>query len=235
MPINEVVDEAGFWLLDVAVEGQVWLQVLKESRDVIHNRWLIVHHGMERDELTRRFISLHRQSYIYCYKNEPKNTTHGDCCLTHAQVVQAVAQADADVYYGLTQLGGQIWERAAIPNWELFFSDLYSEDIVSERASVDVECGSVEQLQRIHKCLPHPGDMVLKPISDLKPRFLTPWQATYWKTLPFGVAATLEYSSEIPTVERDRELADFCQGFRRWRAFGLSRETSWNLFATYGC
>ena len=88
-----------------------------------------------------------------------------------------------DFMYGLTQKGGEIWEQFYKPNWKYYYYVLSD----SEKFTGTIFGGSVEIVNVVFSELSN-LDVIPQPkiINNKLTKILTPWNATYWKTLPEG-------------------------------------------------
>ena len=107
-----------------------------------------------------------------------------DVVMTSAEI-QANLDGKLQAYYYLTPQGSSRWEALAHPNWHQYYTYLCQDYQPGEVPEYEIEIASTSR-QLIEKILsvscyvlsevPIPGTEIWSEIS--------PWQATYWKTLP---------------------------------------------------
>ena len=116
------------------------------------------------------------------------------------------------VYYWLTTRGGAAWESFARPEWSLFIDHGFDEGEDGMRTTTVTTC-DWKQLDRYLESVAReeaiePGTMTLAE--------LRPWQATYWKTLPFGLQCTFK-STERRLVDHPRRSWQLRERWCEWR------------------
>lgn len=136
----------------------------------------------------------------------------------HEEIAEALTRSfwDESAFdYGLTEHGGALWERAVHAQWERYVYELYGSPLEPAPQPGEIITTSREQTERHLSALrDYTGTIVLH--HTVTWATLTPWQATYWKTLPMGVQARFlydecddeAYPSEPPLEKRWYTLAE---------------------------
>lgn len=118
----------------------------------------------------------------------------------------AVLQKPAAQYFvGLTEAGGEEWERIAGPNWDLYVQEGW--EFPDGGADVNVfEATSRDRVEHMIAALQSAGKEI--NVSEGQWSELRPWKPRYWKTLEVGVRFEIEGEMEDP---RYRHLHPYWQ------------------------
>lgn len=96
-----------------------------------------------------------------------------------------------DVYYGLSEQGGERWGAHAAPDWERYLQDGFTPDLGTGEA----ESGRRDLVEQWLAAQRDLGDE--QPMEDsIRRDVLSPWQAPYWKRLPVGHRVRFRYRTE---------------------------------------
>ncbi len=172
------MDRAEYWILDAAVEGMWALGTLKP--DIVQMAFNRPGHGLSYDALIGLLDRLFQRGDLVADRVGRLNWEDSHLSVpTREEIVDLLAVVGGpDVWYGLTAQGGARWEAVSAPDWERF-SDCWWGDpdwwgaVSADHLRVEQYLSSAKVQSRI------------VPGSELW-EVVTPWQATYWKTLPIG-------------------------------------------------
>jgi hypothetical protein len=208
------------WLLEAAVRARIPLTFLAMNDKSI--RWQFAHRGHEmgRSELLRTLCSLFERGDLVAY-----HEMLGSHIPTTEQVERALAPPirlsnggvawgtgeNGPLSYGLSKAGAARWEQMAEPDWQRYFDDSYPEE-----TSCEMVAGSQSRLDELLARAPEMWS--IEPIDgQIELDVLTPYHATYWKTLPTGYRACFFHQSvqrvgPTTTLEQQRRVSET----RRW-------------------
>jgi hypothetical protein len=185
-----------FWLLANAVEHGLPLPLLtmpewvpggtNNAIDVVLNRQ---GHGLGFESLLETLAQMARNDWIRfgrTFRDDPiscPDTKEIDVFLRER------VRFDQAVFYWLTAAGGAAWEAFARPEWRRYIEHNhdYADDAASCARMTTIETSNWKQLDKYLRALA--GEQVIEAGSIVLSE-LRPWQATYWKTLPFGLRCT---------------------------------------------
>lgn len=187
-----------FWLLANAVEYSIPLPLLAlpewvpggtmDTIDLVLNRQ---GHGLDFQALANTLAQSRRNGWIEFGRLLP-----GDSA--------SVSDPDADeiaaflrergrgretVHYWLTAEGGAAWESFARPRWDRYIvpSCEFPEDGSTFERLTTIETSDPRWLDKYLRV--QAAEQVVEA-GSITLAELRPWQATYWKTLPFGLRCT---------------------------------------------
>jgi hypothetical protein len=188
------MDKSQYWFLDLVVELQDNLKALTHPEiELLTNR---KNHGLSFDEVAEIIYELCQQGDITTLINRQEV----ELSLTG---IKAGLSGEANIYYGLTTQGGAKWEQYSNPNWDRYVdSSLGIDPYEGEIIATTRELAEKHLWYPDEDCLIHSGSEVWEVLS--------PWQATYWKTLPVGHRVRFEYEPIEETfwneqIQRQRE------------------------------
>ena len=104
---------------------------------------------------------------------------------SRAQIEAALSER-LNLFYFLTPQGGQRWESVSNPKWEQYFSWVEGYLTCASREMA-------EKILAIRHLLPYGNSRYHVIPETAMWETLTPWQATYWKTLPVGYQVNYQY------------------------------------------
>ncbi|WP_254614892.1 MULTISPECIES: hypothetical protein [unclassified Myxococcus] len=190
LPENAPVDLLDLWLLEAALELPTPLQLLV-SPDPAGSLNMRDDPRFSHEELCERLAGLAERDLIRIHEH-PDGMEE---LFTPEAISQAILRPRprSIQVYELTPSGGALWETQARPDWSRYVNageepsaNDAPESWVIEAVSLDI----AEAEFRFHEEL---GDGN-RPVPESKRgEALTPWNVTYWKTLPRGYR--LHYTS----------------------------------------
>ncbi len=199
------------WLLDLVAELRYPVELLTapELEPAINRRAP----KFSAEQWSERLSELRRRGWIELRRFDDAPATITDEDLRAELSTRRHGLPDADtIYFGLTRDGGAEWESAARPDWNRYLFSAAGEH------EVEIACADEARLE---KFLRSPW-LDWRPIGDERRDVLSPWQATYWKTLPlghrmrcaYGAREDLAWTAEQYT-QRNAWLADVNYWFTR--------------------
>lgn len=200
---NPRLTRGEYWLLESVVELQVPVNLLVyEVLDQDLNKEA---HGMNRGLLIETMFNLLSNGLIELYQSEPFKKTEMPLESTYENIIHGLDEK-SDLWktpktiYGLTKLGGQVWELFAKPDWNRFM-DEWDIDCAEEGKQKCVIVGSNERLIKNYFSSLN-SDSIAVNKETVQWSVLEPFKATYWKTLPKGFKIEFEYT-EIDDNEQN--------------------------------
>jgi hypothetical protein len=194
---NEVeMDRIEYWILDVVVTRYYPLYILTAPNVAeILNRKYAYGQGLPYSILVDAVEQLFLQGYLQlAWWHVPLHTWMPMTDLNSSRpTIEAALKGEKEVNYGLTGKGGSAWESKFHPNWPKY----RDEDVNSEPGdTARITAGSLEVINQyvslvfpsyLYPFIPIPETQVIERIS--------PWQATYWKSLPEGYCMEFNYQA----------------------------------------
>ena len=187
-----------FWLLANAVDHGLSLRMLtmpqwapgirsSDTLDAVLNRQA---HGLALEALVDTLLQLSRNGWVEFGRQGSGQNVRPSADDLASFLNERGAFRDG-VYCWLTTQGGAAWESFARPEWSLFIeheSQSFDEDDDDIQTTTIRAC-DWKRLGRYLEAVAReeaiePGTMTLAE--------LRPWQATYWKTLPFGLECSFK-------------------------------------------
>jgi hypothetical protein len=224
------LSRAEFWLLGAVVLGKPPVSWLTRDPDHLGELLNRGTHGLAREQLRHTLLDLFARGWIRMWQIDWQRPQVESAVPDPAPLLAEPDWPD-DLFYGLTGRGGRAWEAFAQPAWSWHITHLSSINdppvSAADRLDFDARFGptakpdeelewheiaaaSAEKLQRYLWALAESHDFVEK-----KREPLTPWRATYWKTLPQGVMVTL-LARERLGVTRCSLTHDWHRWWCRW-------------------
>jgi hypothetical protein len=143
--------------------------------------------------------------------------------LTLPQIEASLLRESGFLYY-LTPKGGFHWETITYPDWSRFSSIIFSK---TESEDIDLEEVICPSKQFVEKYLSI--DCYLSPVIHVPGTevwdVLSPWQATYWKTLPTGYRVCfqcihnnwhIDSDTSPEWIEANDQANEWYCEFRQW-------------------
>ena len=134
-------------------------------------------HGLDQDGVLDALQTLHARGWIEFVHSGGAQARPDKDALRRA--VHARERGLPRLWYGLTEAGGRLWERYALPRWDRFVT------VVEDPEAFVVETTAMTR-ERVAAVSDFPQFYEAIPGSDEWDE-LAPWPATYWKALPQGV------------------------------------------------
>lgn len=231
---NNSFQKIEYWLLAAVVRDTEPLHALTSREDVefgMNLPW----HGLRPDELSSSLLFLFHRGDIHIgyleqytlLKPEDKVTKEN---ILSALIATPISSPDSEIalYYWLSAQGGSRWEAMVSPNWSRYLDDsicfepderqlkeLHPELVVAfEHTHIDVgiqeyTCIDRAYIQHYYQWWTKDVGFQVVPGTERWQR-ITPWQATYWKTLAHGYklqCLVTEAASETEYPHRNYEAA----------------------------
>jgi hypothetical protein len=139
-----------------------------------------------------------------------------------------LSKGSSSYQYGLTVLGGRLWEARAHPLWDRYVSTTYGYAVAElGRNSAAIAAQSRELAEQYlkwqhvrHRCSVIP--------TTVRGEEIAPWRATPWKTLPRGYRLTFGFEPHGPSLEvpslAPLAISDWFEHTARWFTPAISRE-----------
>lgn len=160
-----------FWFLDLVVTLQWPLRVLEA--DNLAEKINADGHGLPHNRLVEVLLHLFQDGHLVAHDYEGDDFTPGKAAIEQG------LKGYRELFFGLTAQGGARWEALARPDWSRYLDA----DVGCDPDELEILAGSKELIEEYLTVLPFSVDPVLGTETwDT----LSPWNATYWKTLPLG-------------------------------------------------
>ena len=181
------MDRDTYWLLEAAAIDPVPLELLtlEHKVTIVWNRpW----HGMDEERLLHALHTSFIGGDLVAITGEDEGPDN-IFVPTMEEVRAALARtAGCYMYYGLTAQGGARWEQASAPRWDWFVD-----------ASWDLEEGEITATTRelAGRYLARKAYDGIEVVAGSEQwQELTPWPATYWKSLETGHKVSYRYQEQ---------------------------------------
>jgi hypothetical protein len=175
------MDKTEYWFLDLVVKYYDRLKVLNHPElEVIANR---KHHGLNSNEVAEMLYGL-------CQRGDIITRLEGHEIQLPLAGIKEGLSGEANIYYGLTAQGGARWEEYSNPDWDRYADEAWGIDPNEGEISA-----TTRELVERHLSFQDIGNYRVCPGSEVWD-ILSPWEATYWKTLPTGHRLRLEYEPD---------------------------------------
>ena len=216
---NPRLTRGEYWLLETAVEMKIPLRFLHPKTCSIEELFNKPGHGLNQAQLVATLVELRDAGLI----DVSDGSSQRQSPPTEAQVVAAINSGDrghGSLLYELTQQGAIAWEAFAAPDWNQLIGEEYDID------TAEVTSANRARLETYldYLGLIYPAFQVQIDGSSARIQELTPWQATYWKTLPKGFSATFCIAWSEGEVRNDKlswlafgGACDYRENWYRWR------------------
>lgn len=179
---SKIITEKEYWFLDLVVRWWWPLKGLElEPAELEFHANKSAHH-LGHVELVNILSDLLLKGDLVFSRahSHSENEQHAPFIPSKSEIEEALAGRD-EIYYGLTNQGGRRWEMASVPNWDLF---LY--EASRGRKENDVRVMDYEVISSNRVLVEQWLNTEEIPVNSPSWEQLTPWQVTYWKTLPMG-------------------------------------------------
>ena len=191
------MDRDTYWLLDAAVRNYVPLELLTLEYKVtmIMNRpW----HAMGEERLLHALHTSFIEGDLIALVE--KDEERDEIFVPTMEEVRAAFAHTADhyIYYGLTAQGGARWEHASAPRWDRFL------DTLRDLEEGEITAGTRELAERYLASQAYNGIEIVAGSEQWQE--LTPWPATYWKSVRTGYKVSFRYQEQTQE-EREPEPA----------------------------
>lgn len=156
------------------------------------------HHELDVDQLNSRLYRLLQNQLIFAYKTRwtPINLAQDEL---YVQLEKKSIRA-ADVYIGMTSLGGELWEQKFKPDWSKCYRGGY--EVGDKLNSQIIETQNESLLNRLFNIFSKYHVPLAETVVWKK---LEPWQVLYWKALPLGYQVSYSFLSkkDLFSLEED--------------------------------
>jgi hypothetical protein len=198
------LDSGKYWLLELVCEMKFPLRILVHNElEMVVNK--TTGHGFNFSELINNLHQLFVEEILIAEIYKTSDDLSVKITPTRNEIENAL-EGKLKIYYGLTSLGGEQWEKLAKPNWNLYISGSLGQQEISF-SGVDRQI-----IERYLPSLRYTWQAEIVSSSE-EWKLLVPWQATYWKILPSGwqlkckIKETNEYLGKSIPLE-DRQWLD---------------------------
>ncbi len=204
------MDYGEYWLLETALELPVPFCLVPEdsrTREMCYNgQWNKRPHMLSEDQLVETFLQLFASGDITGFdKKRP------ECIPSRTELESAFADDIRNLQcYKLTPKGGARWEEFAEADWNRYYSFDWEGP---EPEHIEIATASEQDTERAFLFLLK--DQEVEPIAGTEIRTqLSPWQATYWKTLPRGFSLSFRHLPRLwDDPERERRNEQYEQQY----------------------
>lgn len=181
--INESMQRDEYWLFEMAVEYRIPVPCLVHPElEVLFNK---PSHRLNRRQLFTVLRSQFDRGYFIAHQESRGDFIPANDELWSSLEHVPLNNRETSIYYGLTAAGGRLWEACVSPRWDRYICEAYADD-VGEILAVDQHL-----VTEYLRTLPHVGIDICP--ESMAWASLTPWPATYWKTLPLGCRVHFQY------------------------------------------
>ncbi|BCM88787.1 hypothetical protein IAD21_00629 [Abditibacteriota bacterium] len=198
------------WLLDSVIKYHHPLDIL--LAEDIEEQFNRKGHGLWEPELTALLYRMFSDGLLIASTSIPPlggpDWTEVDFYPTFEQV-RAGLHREIDIYYGLTAEGGKTWESLTNTQWNKCVGESFCfKTRTRQIISMDVS--------RVRRELLHWDimDRISHRVKNAVWDVVIPWEATYWKTLPYGHRASFAKPS---FTEEECESRPIRETYRQWK------------------
>lgn len=184
------MNKVQYWLLNFVVISMDTLNMLlPENLDYLFYEPQGFTRTMLRDTLNELF----QKGDIIARRNvKVENSSHlSEEFIPNLAEIEAGLVGESTLFYYLTIQGGHRWEAYSKPDWNLYIDIKYT----SNKSAKGIITASNRALIEQYLFL----QTYREPISLIKGteiwNTLTPWHATYWKTLPVGYQVEFQFTN----------------------------------------
>jgi len=128
--------------------------------------------------------------------------------------VAAGLRAEKPIAYGLTAQGGSKWEEFFKPRWEHYLIVGYTYDMETSKNGAEIYSSNKALVEQYFDFAEKWQDVFIE--GSEKWEELTPWEPTYWKTLPVGYQLTFGCKVSPLEVTRNYDLENWLSTIRNW-------------------
>lgn len=217
MPKNLSINRAEYWVMDAVLESSLFLSaVVVENIEETFNR---EGHGLNYSQLVDTLYCLFQRGNLiaYYHQNIQNYYLNRNTFIPNKTEIIAGLKGNlvANICYKLTAQGGAKWESVSNPNWNRYYTPIYSERETDNKSYV---AGGSRRILEEFLAFEIANPFRTVNINSIEWALLEPWKATYWKTLPIGYQ--LSYSAEdIPCNSQEEfikaDMFSYC--FFQWQ------------------
>ena len=231
-----------FWILNSLVEHRDYLYRFHGPDRFLQDHFNRTPHGLSEDEVVLTVLGMFNAGWIggeVARRDGPEKATFEPTGTAIREALNPVLyrrdgdpprrprRQDPQVTIGLTPAGGAVWEAFAAPRWHDFVDDFWRyEGSRPNRTEWRVfRATSRDRGKAYARCF---ADVDGFDPADIEWKNVTPFPATYWKTLPVGAVGRLRCPSRFNSGPwtnaeywngRYRQALAWqrSQSYRRWR------------------
>jgi hypothetical protein len=193
-----------YWLLDSVVYTEYPIEFLLDRNiELVFNR---AGHGLTPGQLADVLYHLFHRGDMRA-KNMARREPHVVLPPTLSEIRSALA-GKLYLSYGLTPRGGARWEAYSSPDWNRYIDAGYRSE--SGGGAGEISAGDRHLIEHNLELIAHVHKISVLSNSE-RWDIITPWQATYWKTLPNAHRVRFRYTdNEAATLTYDEaKLAEW--------------------------
>jgi hypothetical protein len=228
MPTRTELSRDELWFLDIAVRGMPTIGQVADSAAALRARFNVNPHSLSKSQVAETLWYLYSDGYLFF-----ADDTDRRCTVCRDDLIEVAQNSDLEsdhLRFGLTEFGGVLWERAAMPDWNRFYKDYYEDGEDSTRTKVSIlattECRLMELIADL--------EFTTFEVDVWTKSVIEPWQATYWKQLPAGVQAIGIGIDKQWSTESDATIKAYLQRTGRtlkvWRKYAFASSEGEELF-----
>jgi hypothetical protein len=204
------MDRYDRWIVEVAVTLRQPLRTLLQPPEKVLHWFNRAHHGRSPREIVVLLRRLLVDGLIALSPGHDGVLRDDEEELRRLIDVEDRGPFFRSTYYGLTPEGGAAWEAIAHPDWNRYIYESSGTD------DTEVICADEARLERYAFSPFHQHNQKTVPGTVSRDR-LEPWDATYWKQLPFGHRIRYRYeSTEEPCDLTDVRSLEFFRDADHW-------------------
>jgi hypothetical protein len=181
-----------YWLLNNAIRAWTPFYNLADEPSKLAVDYNKKPHGMSRSELIDTLTDLFDRGWIVA----PEGDAAGDppVQLSRETITSYIDQRQFG-WYGLTALGGAVWEAFAVPDWARYIDISWGNP-----ADGGELIGGSHDLVRLYLLTVHYFGYHVVAGSQRQEE-IRPWHPTYWKLLPVGYRTRFDFTYEKTHVD----------------------------------
>lgn len=208
-----------YWFLDTAVEeviGFSWIVPYEQYGDLAINRAPL---NLTVAEITELLHCLFQRGDLLATtpSDFDEHGVNRGFIPSKSEIESAIHQR-INLFYFLTSQGGEKWESFSHPNWNLYWTGYVGFLGCADRKILETYLALYHLIPDVN------SHRYIIPGTESW-EILTPWQATYWKTLPIGCQVRYEIKivefdesakRDSKLIERERQAENWCYSTRIW-------------------
>lgn len=200
-----------YWVLETAVEDFAPLSTIWGDPVYLADRWNKPAHSCTRNGLVGLLFHLAKAGDIVFLDENLE-----ECGMSEEKLIVQLESLDwtpEEKYYGLTSQGGERWEQSVTLDWSRYYSFERTGDLCEH---CEIASSSPSMANRAFQYVVHRHELCVIE-SSVTRDILSPWHATYWKTLKVG--ASIRFDVDNQELKKTKETEDlFAEElfFRRW-------------------
>lgn len=224
-----------FWFLDTAVREMILVRAVADSPGNLIARFNAAPHSLSAVQVADTLWRMHTSGYLFlCNDSQPRSE------FTRDEVWAEVERSEVhqgQLRYGLTDLGGSVWESAACPNWDRYYIDTYDDGKKSEEVELSLSAGNEDRLSELFTHFSYSQFDIVESFDQLPTQIMSPWKATYWKVLPVVIGICCRGTHKVLAASELSKMKAYLYGTGKgravkvWRRYGLGLNESESIFS----